>query len=91
MKTKDGYKFFLVDLNRMKFKSLSFQERMKNFARLTPLKAMVEVMSDEYAKCIGERYDKVVRAMWGETQKFRSKFERKKRIKNVKNHAYKFN
>lgn len=83
VKTKNGYKFFLVDLNRMKFKSLSFPERMKNFARLTPLKAMVEVMSDEYAKCIGESYDNVFRAMWGETQKFRSKFERKKIIKKA--------
>ena len=40
------YKFFLVDLNRMVFKSLYFETRIKNFSRLTVHKSMVEIMSD---------------------------------------------
>ena len=46
------YKFFLVDLNRMKFKKLDFEARMRNFSRLTPKKEMVEVMASEYSKFI---------------------------------------
>jgi hypothetical protein len=51
-KKQDGnYEFFLVDLNRMEFhESMSFEMRMKNLCRLTPLKEMVAVMSNEYAK-----------------------------------------
>ena len=77
----DEYKFYLVDLNRMKFGSLSFEERIKNFSRLTPLKDMVKVMSDEYAKCNGENYEKTFDLMWRETKAFQEKFNRKKRLK----------
>ena len=46
----EDYLFFLVDLNRMKFGNLSFEERVRNFSKLTTHKSMIEVMSDEYAK-----------------------------------------
>ena len=76
-----NYQFYLVDLNRMNFKSLSLEERIKNFARLTIHKDMVEVMSDEYAKCIGENKNKIFEMMWSNTQKFQEKFYRKRRLK----------
>ena len=75
------YQFYLVDLNRMNFKTLSLEERIKNFARLTPNKQMVEVMSEEYAKCIGENKNKIFEMMWSNTQKFQEKFYRKRRLK----------
>ncbi|WP_396600450.1 lipopolysaccharide kinase InaA family protein [Algibacter sp. R77976] len=75
------YKFYLVDLNRMIFGTLDFETRIKNFARLSKHKSMVEVMSDEYAKCTGEDYTKVFNLMWQETQEFRAKFTRKKELK----------
>lgn len=80
-KVGNSYEFYLVDLNRMKFELMSFDERMKNFARLTKYKEMVEVMGDEYAKVSNEPYKKVFDAMWHYTIEFREKFERKKRIK----------
>jgi len=80
-KISDDYKFYLVDLNRMNFGVMSFEARMKNFSRLTKFKPMIEVMSDEYAKCIEKDYDTVFNAMWKSTQIFRSKIERKKRLK----------
>jgi len=52
-KIGDKYEFYLVDLNRMVFGPLDFETRIKNFSRLTIHKSMVEVMSDEYAKCSG--------------------------------------
>ncbi len=75
------YKFYLVDLNRMKFGVLDFNTRIKNFSRLATKKSMVEVMSDEYAKCSGENYSKVFNLMWKETEDFQYKFYRKKRLK----------
>ncbi|WP_346881184.1 lipopolysaccharide kinase InaA family protein [uncultured Algibacter sp.] len=75
------YKFFLVDLNRMEFKSLDFKTRIKNFSRLTIHKSMVKVMSHEYAKCSGEDYDSIFNLMWQETQNFQDRYYKKKRLK----------
>jgi hypothetical protein len=75
------YKFYLVDLNRMNFGKLDFETRIKNFSKLTIHKSMVEVMSDEYAKCSGYDYDKIFNVMWQETEAFQERFYRKKRLK----------
>ncbi|WP_406684481.1 Kdo domain containing protein [Seonamhaeicola sp. MEBiC1930] len=80
-KNDNGYDFYLVDLNRMKFENLAFEARIKNFSRLTIHKSMVEIMSDEYSKCTGEDYDKIFNLMWSETQDYQKKFYRKKRFK----------
>lgn len=76
-----GYKFYLVDLNRMHFGPMDFETRIKNFSRLTIHKSMVAVMSDEYAKCSGENYHEIFDLMWQETEAFQEKFHRKKRLK----------
>jgi len=81
-KTETGYQFFLVDLNRMKFGSMSLDKRMKNFARLTKFESMVRVMSDEYSKVSGENYSKVFETMWYYTLNFRKKHEGKQKLKN---------
>jgi hypothetical protein len=81
-KTATGFDFYLVDLNRMEFRPLNFEERIKNFARLTTHKSMVEVMSDEYAKCIGKEYNEVYSLMWMYTEAFQSKYHRKRQLKN---------
>ncbi len=80
-KTDEGYSFALVDLNRMKFGPLDFNKRIKNFARLSKYKHMVEIMSDEYAKCIDRSYDEVFKAMWKEVKAFRAIVDRKKKLK----------
>ncbi|XMO86962.1 lipopolysaccharide kinase InaA family protein [Algibacter sp. AS12] len=82
IKKVDGkYLFYLVDLNRMEFKAMNFETRIKNFARLTVHKSMVEVMSDEYVKCSGEDYNKVFNLMWHETEDFQARYHRKRRLK----------
>lgn len=81
IKNGEGYDFYLVDLNRMKFKPMSFNTRIKNFSRLTIYKSMVEVMSDEYAKCSGDNFEKIFELMWNSTKTFQDKFQRKKRLK----------
>lgn len=80
-KVGEDYNFYLVDLNRMEFKTLDFETRIKNFARLSTHKSMVEVMSDEYAKISGYNYDTIFNLMWKETEAFQEKFYRKRRLK----------
>ena len=80
-KTEFGYDFALVDLNRMEFKSMNIEARIKNFAKLTTHKFMIEIMSDEYAKCSNEKYETIFSIMWSETNRFQEKFHRKRRLK----------
>lgn len=80
---KEGgqFYFYLVDLNRMDFKELSFQERIKNFSRLTPKKDMVKTLSQRYAELIQRNPEEVFELMWKYTEEFQEKFHRKKRLK----------
>jgi len=80
-KKGNSYEFYLVDLNRMHFGELDFETRIKNFSRLTIHKSMVEVMSDEYAKCSGANYNKIFNLMWKEIKAFQEKFHLKIRLK----------
>lgn len=80
-KRETEYMFYLVDLNRMNFKKLGFDERMKNFSRLTPKKEMVAVMANEYSKLIKIPEEEVFSRMWDETVSFQDKFLRKQRLK----------
>jgi len=80
-KTEFGYDFALVDLNRMEFKPLNIEACIKNFAKLTTHKFMIEIMSDEYAKCTNENYETIFSIMWDETNRFQEKFHRKRRLK----------
>jgi hypothetical protein len=76
------YEFFLVDLNRMEFHtSIPFELRMKNLCRLTPVKEMVAVMSNEYAKLSGESEKLIFETLWKYTSDFQEKYWRKKRLK----------
>ena len=65
----------------MNFETMSFEKRIKNFAKLTIHKSMIEIMSDEYAKLINEDYDKVFTLMWHDTQTFQESFHRRRRLK----------
>lgn len=80
---KDGtYSFYLVDLNRMRFHSkMSFDLRMKNLSRLTPLQEMVQIMSNEYAKHYSENEEAIFQRMWSYTEAFQRKYHRKQNLK----------
>ena len=80
-KTENGYQFYLVDLNRMQFKTMDFDARMQNMARLTPKKEMITIMGREYAQLAGYDTQKTVDAMWAATKKFQHGLRRKIRIK----------
>ncbi|MFN3757413.1 MAG: lipopolysaccharide kinase InaA family protein [Flavobacterium sp.] len=75
------YSFYIVDLNRMQFKTLTFEERIRNFSRLTSDKVMIEKLSIFYAPLLNESTEKVFELMWKYTQEFQSGFQRKKALK----------
>lgn len=76
------YRFFLVDLNRMRFhKSMNFEQRMMNMAHLTPKKEMIALMSEEYAKLYDKDRKEIFDTLWSYTHSFQTKFHRKRRLK----------
>ncbi|MBZ9729462.1 lipopolysaccharide kinase InaA family protein [Salegentibacter sp. JZCK2] len=75
------YRFYLVDLNRMVFKSLNFTERMKNFARLTSDKEKVKIMAEEYAELLGKTENEVFNKMWFFTRSFFENRGKKRKMK----------
>jgi len=80
-KTGDSYHFSIVDLNRMKFGEMDFNTRIKNFAKLTIHKSIIEIMSDEYAKCSNADFDTIFKLMWKNTESFQMKSKQKSMLK----------
>ncbi|QRM89678.1 Kdo domain containing protein [Lacinutrix sp. WUR7] len=80
-KVGEEYQFYLVDLNRMEFKPMPLETRIKNFARLTVQKSMVKTMSDEYAKISNEDFDTIYKLMWKETEDFQNSHNRRRDLK----------
>jgi hypothetical protein len=80
-KSDNEYEFYLVDLNRMKFKTLTFEERVKNFAKLSTNKELYIIIADEYAKLTGKDSSIVFDLLWDEVQSFRKKIDKKQALK----------
>lgn len=80
--SNSNYKFYLVDLNRMNFhENLSFDQRMKNLAKLTFDKSIVTALATEYAKLIKINTDDCVTNLLTESELFVNRFNRRKKIK----------
>jgi len=81
-KVGNGYEFYLVDLNRMKFQNMNFEERMKNFAKLSPKDVMLDVMSDEYAKLYPSKTkEEITKTMYFFSLKFSTYYIRQEAFK----------
>ncbi|AGC75513.1 lipopolysaccharide kinase (Kdo/WaaP) family protein [Nonlabens dokdonensis] len=80
-KEGETYHFSLVDLNRMKFYDIPYEDRLKNFERLSPKKWMYEIMGKEYARISGQDENYTIETMWKHTQDFQEAFHKKKRLK----------
>lgn len=81
-KVGDTHEFALVDLNRMKFYDIPWEDRLKNFERLSPQKWMYDVIGLEYAALSRKRPQETIAQMWKFNQDFQEAFQRKKRLKN---------
>jgi hypothetical protein len=80
--TDDNCEFALVDLNRMAFRTLSFDERMKNFARLSPRDHMLDIMSNEYSKIYKAHTEKEIKEkMYHYSREFMDSFAKREAFK----------
>lgn len=80
-KQGDDYTFSLVDLNRMQFKELTDQERLRNLERLTPHEDQARLMGRVYGELMGWDPDKTAQKVWDYTHAFQERFWRKQRMK----------
>ncbi len=77
-KGANGYNFYLIDLNRMRFETMSFDKRMHNFRRLWLSKTMVKVIAETYAKLYNKPYLETHDLMLKHSRAFQLKINSKK-------------
>lgn len=70
--------FYLIDLNRMRFETLSLEKRMHNFRRLWLSKTMINVMSRKYAELMGVSVMTTHKLMTKYSRAFQKKVNSKK-------------
>lgn len=78
VKEDGSYDFQLIDLNRMRFETMSFDRRMYNFRRLWLSKAMVKIIAMEYSELINKDYYVVHQVMLKYSRAFQKKINSKK-------------
>jgi hypothetical protein len=80
-KGNSDYDFYLIDLNRMRFESLSIEKRMDNFKKMWLSKLMVQIIAKKYAELIHLPENDLVSILMEKTQGFKRKITRKKYLK----------
>jgi len=82
---KEGnqYHFKIVDINRMEFKTLHLEERLKNFSKLWMLDDDMKIIAKEYAKLIQEDEKICVDLTLKHSQALKRKINMKKRLKGI--------
>lgn len=80
-KGEGQFDFYLIDLNRMKFETLSIEVRMDNFKKMWLSKTMVKVIAKKYAVLSGESEVKLHQILLKKTKAFKGKITRKKYVK----------
>jgi hypothetical protein len=82
--TPDGYDFSMVDLNRIKFQKVSFEQGLRNLAKLALTDDEFNILVSEYARIQNKSPEKSCKLFW--SYKRRSSFVRKIR-KRLKKYA----
>lgn len=80
-KEQSGYTFKLVDINRMEFKALSPDERLKNFAKLWAKDDDLRFIVKEYARLSGEDEQACIREALKYSQAHKDRKNAKKRLR----------
>ena len=83
-KENEGYIFKIVDINRMKFKSLTLDERLKNFSKLWAKDEDMEIIIREYALLIEKDENICIQKAIEYSQKNKDIKNFKKRLKGIK-------
>lgn len=83
-KDSDNFIFKVVDINRMEFKELSIDERLKNFNKLWANDEDIIIIAKEYAKIADEDENKCVETALKYNTMHKNKMNIKKRLKGQK-------
>jgi serine/threonine protein kinase len=75
--------FKIVDINRMEFRELSLEERLKNFAKLWLLDEDLRTIVKAYAPLINEDEEKCIKIALEYSHALKRKINMKKRLKGV--------
>ena len=78
-----NYTFKVVDINRMKFKELSLDERLKNFAKLWLRDEDLESIVKAYAQLIHEDEEKCINIALKYSHALKNRINMKKRLKGI--------
>jgi len=78
---EDGYEFKIVDINRMEFKNLNTDDRLKNFSQLWAKDEDLKIIIEEYAKLINEDIKSCFKKAVEYSQKHKDRKNFKKRLK----------
>jgi len=80
-KEEDGYIFKIVDINRMKFKNLSLDEKIKNFSKLWAKNEDLIIILKAYSKYANLDEDEIIKKGLFFSQKHKDKKNFKKRLR----------
>ena len=83
-KKKNGFEFKIVDINRMQFKKLSLEERLKNFNKLWANDSDMKIIIDKYAQLLHEDSQKCIEKAIYHSQKNKNFKNFKKCLKGKK-------
>lgn len=75
-------KFYLVDINRMKFQNMKSSKRLENFSRISEKIEVIKLISKVYSNLSGLDFKYTFNMIWKNVLKFRNRFNLKKRFKN---------
>ena len=79
----DSFTFKVVDINRMEFRPLTLDERLKNFSKLWATTPDIIIMAKEYAKISNEDEEYCINKMCHYNTKHKNRINMKKRLKGI--------
>ena len=79
--SENAYEFKIVDINRMEFKELNVDDRLKNFSQLWVKDSDLKIIIDEYSKLISEDEEACFKKAVEYSQKHKDRKNFKKRLK----------
>ena len=77
-KLGEHYQYKIVDVNRMQFKTLSLEDRLSNFVRLSADEEAMKIILYRYAQSIHKPQDEVLL----QAKKYSDEYEAKRALKN---------
>ena len=82
-KIENDYKLFLIDLNRMNFKKMNFEDRLINFRRLNLSDDSIKKVSHFYSEIVHINKDLIFEKIKTYSQNFQTNRRKRKKIKNI--------